>query len=264
MRICIKHLLFTSLLLICRNMAAQSLFVSSVMDEETISQAVLYSEGLYDLLPTYIETEEEKLKTDLVHKYSKKSAQMDILPKCIEEGLDSKTQVGGYGEYIHTNKHIAIEFANRHMRLNISEKLLFNHLSMRYHNDKTFIDVADLQMLLIKICELSNILTNDIQVTCMHIDSIDNYYIASCGGKLKRDNDDISLELQRLHSDDTSFQEYYCTHPEFKDWIKKAIGDYKKSFYLYSYYSPLVKEENEQAVTSFMEKIQKALEENLQ
>ena len=135
---------------------------------------------------------------------------------------------------------------------------------MRYHNDKTFIDVADLQMLLIKICELSNILTNDIQVTCMHIDSIDNYYIASCGGKLKRDNDDISSKLQRLHSDDTSFQEYYCTHPEFKDWIKKAIGDYKKSFYLYSYYSPLVKEENEQAVTSFMEKIQKALEENLQ
>ena len=84
-------------------MAAQSLFVSSVMDEETISQALLYSEGLYDLLPTYIETEEEKLKTDLVHKYSKKSAQMDIFPKCIEEGLDSKTQIGGYGEYIPTN-----------------------------------------------------------------------------------------------------------------------------------------------------------------
>lgn len=264
MKICIKHLLFASILLISGNMAAQSLFVSSAMDEETISQAVLYSEGLYELLPTYIETEEEKLKTDLMHKYSKKNAQIDILPKCIEEGLDSKTQVGGYGEYIHTNKQIAIEFANRYMRLNISDKLLSNHLSMRYHNDKTFIDVADLQMLLIKICELSNILTNDIQVTCMHIDSIDNYYIASCGGKLKRDNDDISSKLKHLPNENTSFQEYYCTHPEFKDWIKKVIGDYKKSFYLYSYYSPLVKEENEQAITSFMEKIQKALEENLQ
>ena len=64
MKICIKHLLFASILLISGNMAAQSLFVSSAMDEETISQAVLYSEGLYDLLPTYIETEEEKLKLE--------------------------------------------------------------------------------------------------------------------------------------------------------------------------------------------------------
>lgn len=259
MKICIKHLLFASILLISGNMAAQSLFVSSAMDEETISQAVLYSESLYDLLPTYIETEEEKLKTALVHKYSKKNAQIDILPKCIEEGLDSKTQVGGYGEYIHTNKQIAIEFANRYMRLNISDKLLSNHLSMRYHNDKTFIDVADLQMLLIKICELSNILTNDIQVTCMHIDSIDNYYIASCGGKLKRDNDDISSKLQCLHSDDTSFQEYYCTHPEFKDWIKKSIRAFKESFYLYSIRSPLVKDEVERMRQQFKEALQEAM-----
>ena len=56
------YLLFSIALLCGQYSVAQSLFeyshISGIKDENTISQAVQYSNALYDLLPTYVETDE--------------------------------------------------------------------------------------------------------------------------------------------------------------------------------------------------------------
>ena len=66
--------LFFSIALLCGPYSvAQSLFeyshISGIKDENTISQAVQYSNALYDLLPTYVETDEDRMEKEILDKY---------------------------------------------------------------------------------------------------------------------------------------------------------------------------------------------------
>ena len=260
MKICIKHLLLASILLISGNMAAQSLYVSSAMDEETISQAVLYSEGLYDLLPTYIETEEDKIITSIAHKNTARKAQNRTSYPCIENISDTDTTIGAYAENIHTDKDSALRLSLRDMGLQVANRVLSGNLSTKIYNEKIFVDIYELQRYLTSVYELSDLLKNDLQISCTHIDSIDNYYIVTCAGNINRELCNIkSNQFTTNKSLLNHFQEYYCSNPNFQTWAKKEITHLKKVFYLYDSQSPLVKEEVEGKMQEFKKALIEAM-----
>ncbi len=255
-----KNIILCSMLILCGNLLAQVSWVVGTKDETTIAQAIQYSERLYDFLPTYIETEEDKIITSIAHKNTAKKAQDRTTSPCIEDVSDTHTSIGAYAESIHTDKDSALRLSLRDMGLYIAGRVLSDSLSTKIYNEKIFVNIYELQRYLTSVYELSHLLMNDIQISCIHIDSIDNYYIVTCAGNINRELCNTkSNQITTNKSLFNHFQEYYLTNPNFQTWVKKEITHLKKVFYLYDSQSPLVKEEVEGKMQEFKKALIEAM-----
>lgn len=255
-----KNIILCSMLILCGNLLAQVSWVVGTKDETTIAQAIQYSERLYDFLPTYIETEEDKIITSIAHKNTARKAQNRTSSPCIENISDTDTTIGAYAESIHTNKDSALRLSLRDMGLQVANRVLSGNLSTKIYNEKIFVDIYELQRYLTSVYELSDLLKNDIQISCTHIDSIDDYYIVTCAGKINRElcntkSNQITTNKSLLNH----FQEYYCSNLNFQTWVKKEITHLKNVFYLYDSQSPLVKEEVEGKMQEFKKALIEAM-----
>lgn len=255
-----KNIILCSMLILCGNLLAQVSLVVGTKDETTIAQAIQYSEKLYDFLPTYIETEEDKIITSIAHKNTARKAQNRTSSPCIENISDTDTTIGAYAENIHTDKDSALRLSLRDMGLQVANRVLSGNLSTKIYNEKIFVDIYELQRYLTSVYELSDLLKNDLQISCTHIDSIDNYYIVTCAGNINRELCNIkSNQFTTNKSLLNHFQEYYCSNPNFQTWVKKEITHLKKVFYLYDSQSPLVKEEVEGKMQEFKKALIEAM-----
>lgn len=268
--------LFFSIALLCGQYSvAQSLFessyISGIKDENTISQAVQYSNALYDLLPAYVETDEERIEKEILDKYYTKHSVpregelgvRDILTPCFKISKEVGVPVvGGVG--VHSDQRVAIERAAKGMRIEMVTRLVM--LSMQTYNEKTFVEITDFKRYFTSVYEIANLLADSVEILCEDIDSVNNYYVAECFGRVNRDF--VKNIAAKVQKDSIDFQKYYSANPSFQTWVKKEIMGFKKNFYLYDSNSPLVIEnsqteevskEEEKSIEELKEKFKKAL-----
>lgn len=259
--------LFFILVVLCGQYSvAQSLFeyshISGIKDEKTISQAVQYSNSLYDLLPIYVETDEDRIEKDILDKYytkhsfsrEGKSDVKEILTPCFKMSKELGVPVvGGVG--VHSDQRVAIERAAKGMSIEMVTRLAM--LSTQTYNEKTFIEITDFKTYLTSVYEIANLLAGSVEIICEDIDSVNNYYVAECFGRINRDL--VKNVAAKVQKDPSDFQKYYSANPSFQTWVKKEIIGFKKNFYLYDSKSPLVIENSQTEEVSKEE--EKSLEE---
>lgn len=254
-------LIFGALLLSC-NLFSQTCVIGEI-DHNILSKAIKYSEGLYELLPTHKPTREDihkdSIKQQYIATYRTYHPQEAITP-CIHESFDTKLHLTGYGEYIHSNKQEVINKALLNARIEIASKMPYinNPLPCRIHDDKTFVNVLDLKKYIVVWYEIAKSLSESIQTTCMHIDSLDNYYIAFCAGYINRETIN---KITNLISYSIDFEEYFSTSYAFQEFTKSVIADFKKrGVLLYDCNSPLIKKEHSKREEEFRQLLYKELE----
>ena len=258
--------LLFSIALLGQYSVAQSLFeyshISGIKDENTISQAVQYSNALYDLLPTYVETDEDRMEKEILDKYYTKHSfpregelgVRDILTPCFKMSKElSFPVVGGVG--VHSDQRVAIERAAKGMRIEMVTRLAM--LSMQTYNEKTFVEITDFKRYFTSVYEIANLLADSVEIHCEDIDSVNNYYVAECFGRVNRDL--VKNIAAKVQKDSIDFQQYYSANPLFQIWVKKEIMGFKKNVYLYDSNSPLVIENSQTEEVSKEE--EKSLEE---
>lgn len=268
--------LFFSIALLCGQYSvAQLLFeyshISGIKDENTISQAVQYSNALYDLLPTYVETDEDRMEKEILDKYHTKHSVLregelgvlEILTPCFKMSKEvSFPVVGGVG--VHSDQRVAIERAAKGMRIEMVTRLAM--LSMQTYNEKTFVEITDFKRYFTSVYEIANLLADSVEIICENVDSVNNYYVAECFGRVNRDL--VKNIAAKVQKDSIDFQQYYSANPLFQIWVKKEIMGFKKNFYLYDSNSPLVIEnsqteevskEEEKSIEELKEEFKKAL-----
>lgn len=241
------YLLFSIALLCGQYSVAQSLFeyshISGIKDENTISQAVQYSNALYDLLPTYVETDEERIEKEILDQYYTKHSSKEL----------SFSVVGGVG--VHSDQRVAIERAAKGMRIEMVTRLAM--LSMQTYNEKTFVEITDFKRYFTSVYEIANLLADSVEIICENVDSVNNYYVAECFGRVNRDL--VKNIAAKVQKDSIDFQKYYSANPSFQTWVKKEIMGFKKNFYLYDSKSPLVIENSQ--IEEVSKEEEKSLEE---
>lgn len=254
-------ILILALLLSC-NLFSQTCVIGEI-DHNILSKAIKYSEGLYELLPTHKPTREDIYKDSIKQQYLvayRTYHPQDAIAPCIHESFGTKQHLTGYGEYIHSNQQEAINKALLNVRIEMVSKMPYinNPLPIRIHDNKTFVDVLDLKKYIVVWYEVAKLLSDSVQTTCMHIDSLDNYYLVFCAGYINREAiNKITYQISHL----IDFEEYFDTSNEFQQFAKSVIADFKKQgVLLYDSNSPLTKTQYAKREEEFRQLLYKELE----
>lgn len=263
-----KTVFFCILFLVISNLAADPWrgtrvsITTGTLDEEILNQAKQYSDSLYDMLPTYIETAQARTEEDILNRYLDKYRPKHlqgkneleyVKPPCVEESLDDYDNSGGLGYAIHKNLREAIEQAYQMARLDIASKYLFPH-RLRIYNDVDFLELNDFKEFLVSHYFLSKKLSEFTKITCFEMDTIDDYNIVYCAATFDKSKAD-TLFQQMENTQIPTFEEYYNVNPDFQIWVKPMIKSMKKLYYVYDLRGPIIKEEERkfrEAVTDYL------------
>lgn len=221
------------------------------LDEEILNQAKQYSDSLYDMLPTYIETAQARTEEEILNRYLDKyrpkhlqgKTELEYVLKspCVEESLDDYDNSRGWGYAVHKNLREAIEQAYQMARLEIASKYSFPH-RLRIYNDVCFLELNDFKEFLVSHYFLSNKLSEFTKITCFEMDTIDNYNIVYCAATFDKSKAD-TLFQQMEKTQIPPFEEYYNVNPDFQIWVKPMIESMKGLYYLYDLRCPIIKED---------------------
>ena len=89
---------------------------------------------------------------------------------------------------------------------------------------------------------LSNKLSEFTKITCLEMDTIDDYNIVFCAATFDKSKTD-TLFQQMENTQIPTFEEYYNVNPDFQIWVKPMIKSMKILYYLYDLRSPIIKED---------------------